>query len=215
VQVVVTEVAYTKMPIANAGNDQTVSLPLNVVYLDGSGSLPNGWTDSAAHVTYAWTKVSGPAQYSLGAVSLPVAGYNVTTVIAKDLISGVYLFAFRVTNAAGEFDEDTVRVDVVDDPVERNTVTYHELSWALGDVYGLGESLQSLSTPIRPDLFNSGNAQVQVGLKLNSSSPWVSVPFRGSDRFSYDQVPIILWILCDPVDPLLVGTTSSIKIKLP
>ncbi len=42
-------------PTANAGNDQTITLPTSTVTLSGSGTDPDG-TISA----YSWTKISGP-----------------------------------------------------------------------------------------------------------------------------------------------------------
>jgi len=45
-----------KPPIANAGADQTITLPIDSVMLDGSAS-----TDLDNNITsYAWTKISGP-----------------------------------------------------------------------------------------------------------------------------------------------------------
>lgn len=45
-----------KPPIANAGSDQTINLPVNSVTLDGSSS-----TDPDKNiVNYRWTKISGP-----------------------------------------------------------------------------------------------------------------------------------------------------------
>jgi hypothetical protein len=44
-----------KTPSVNAGNDQTVTLPVNSVALTGSGSDSDGTISS-----YLWTKVSGP-----------------------------------------------------------------------------------------------------------------------------------------------------------
>ena len=43
-------------PTANAGTDQSITLPTSTVSLSGSGTDPDG-TISA----YSWTKISGPA----------------------------------------------------------------------------------------------------------------------------------------------------------
>ena len=43
-------------PTANAGTDQTITLPTNTVSLSGSGTDPDGTISS-----YSWTKISGPA----------------------------------------------------------------------------------------------------------------------------------------------------------
>ena len=48
-------------PVANAGPDQTITLPTNTIYLDGSGS-----TDPDNNITsYAWTKISGPLSFNI------------------------------------------------------------------------------------------------------------------------------------------------------
>src|SRR5262245_580262 len=48
-------------PVANAGSDQTIILPLNTVALDGSGSTdPNNDISS-----YLWTKISGPSSFTI------------------------------------------------------------------------------------------------------------------------------------------------------
>ena len=48
-------------PVADAGADQTITLPTNTVNLDGSGS-----TDPDNNITgYAWTKISGPSTFNI------------------------------------------------------------------------------------------------------------------------------------------------------
>jgi hypothetical protein len=48
-------------PVANAGADQTVTLPTNTVNLDGSASA-----DPDNNITnYAWTKISGPPSFNI------------------------------------------------------------------------------------------------------------------------------------------------------
>jgi hypothetical protein len=50
-----------KPPVANAGPDQTLALPANMVNLDGSGS-----TDPDNNIAYySWTKISGPSVYNI------------------------------------------------------------------------------------------------------------------------------------------------------
>ena len=53
-------------PVANAGTDQTITLPINSVTINGSGSSdPDGSIS-----TYLWTKISGPTQFTIGNTSL-------------------------------------------------------------------------------------------------------------------------------------------------
>src|SRR6476620_12699785 len=88
-------------PVANAGNDTTIMLPVNTANLDGSLSF-----DPDSNITgYLWTKISGPSSFNItdtNAVQTPVI----------NLVQGVYLFELKVTDADGLFDRDTIRVTV-------------------------------------------------------------------------------------------------------
>ncbi len=87
-------------PTANAGADQTITLPINSVTLNGSGSDPDGTITS-----YQWTKVSGPAA---GTITSPTSAS--TTVTA--LVQGVYKFELKVTDNGGATGKDTMQVIV-------------------------------------------------------------------------------------------------------
>jgi hypothetical protein len=71
--------------VANAGNDQTIILPVASASLDGSGSVNA--------TSYTWTQVSGP---NTAAITTPV---NVTTT-ATGLIRGIYIFDLTVNGGA-------------------------------------------------------------------------------------------------------------------
>ena len=87
-------------PTANAGPDQTITLPTNSVTLAGSGTDPDGTV-----AAYLWTKISGPAA---GTITSPnTAGTTVT-----GLIQGTYLFELKVTDNGGLFGRDTMQVTV-------------------------------------------------------------------------------------------------------
>jgi ribosomal protein L14 len=88
-------------PIANAGADITLTLPTNVANLNGSGSSdPDGTISS-----YAWTWVSGPAQYGIANASSANTSVN-------NLLQGVYQFQLTVTDNAGATATDIVKVTV-------------------------------------------------------------------------------------------------------
>jgi len=92
-------------PIANAGTDQTISLPTNTITLNGNGS-----TDPDNNITsYAWSKISGPASFNIGNASI------VQTQVAN-LIEGVYQFELKVADAGGLFSKDTMQVTVNHEP---------------------------------------------------------------------------------------------------
>ncbi|TAL47409.1 MAG: hypothetical protein EPN92_04905 [Chitinophagaceae bacterium] len=88
-------------PVANAGPDQTISLPTNTVTLDGSAS-----TDPDNNITgYAWTKISGPSFFN-------IANVNAVQTQVINLAEGLYQFVLKVTDAGGLFSRDTMQVTV-------------------------------------------------------------------------------------------------------
>ena len=95
-------------PSANAGGDQTITLPANSVTLTGSGTESNGTI-----VSYAWVKTGGPAP---GVITTP--GQAQTTVTG--LVQGVYTFQLTVTDNSGVTATDVVTVTVNPDPTPGN-----------------------------------------------------------------------------------------------
>ena len=87
-------------PVANAGTDQTITLPINTVTLTGSGTDADGTI-----VSYQWTKVSGPASYNI------VSPLQAQTVV-NNLIPGIYQFEFQVTDNLGASAKDTMTLIV-------------------------------------------------------------------------------------------------------
>src|SRR5262249_12035692 len=84
-----------------AGADVTITLPTNSVTLNGSASKdPDGTI-----VTYAWTKITGPSQFSI-----TNAGSATTTVTG--LAAGVYVFRLTVSDNQGATCSDDVTVTV-------------------------------------------------------------------------------------------------------
>ncbi len=94
-------------PTANAGADQSITLPASSVTLSGSGTDPDGTIAS-----YAWTRISGPNTPTI--VSPSSASINVT-----GLIAGTYVFRLTVTDNLGAtgFDEITVTVNATAVPI--------------------------------------------------------------------------------------------------
>lgn len=93
--------APNRPPVARAGQDQTITLPVSNVLLDGSGS-----TDPDNNIIgYAWRKIAGPAS---SLFSDPVA----IKPDVSNLTNGVYHFELTVTDALGLFTTDTVQVAV-------------------------------------------------------------------------------------------------------
>jgi len=88
-------------PVANAGGDISITLPVNNTTLNGSASNdPDGSISS-----YSWTKISGPASYTINDTSVAVTGLT-------NLVQGVYSFRLLVTDNNGTSAADTVVVTV-------------------------------------------------------------------------------------------------------
>ncbi|HEU5164501.1 MAG TPA: PKD domain-containing protein [Chitinophagaceae bacterium] len=89
-------------PVANAGPDQTITLPANTVALNGSASTdPNNNISS-----YLWTKVSGPSSFT-------IANPNSVQTQVTNLVEGAYQFELKVTDARGMTGRDMVQVTVL------------------------------------------------------------------------------------------------------
>jgi len=96
-------------PVANAGGDQTITLPTSSIILDGTAS-----SDADGNITtFAWTKISGPALFS-------IINPNSSTTVVNNLMQGVYLFRLTVTDNSGATDNDTVAVTVNPAPLPPN-----------------------------------------------------------------------------------------------
>nr|WP_294903984.1 kelch repeat-containing protein [uncultured Lacibacter sp.] len=88
-------------PVARAGQDQIITLPVSKATLDGSAS-----TDPDNNIIgFAWRKIAGPSN---SVFSDPVA----VQTEASGLTNGVYQFELTVTDAEGLFSTDTMKVTV-------------------------------------------------------------------------------------------------------
>ncbi len=94
------EVVANRPPVANAGPDQEIMLPNNMITLDGSGS-----TDPDNNIIYyKWTKLS-PISFT------SFSSFEMQTTIS--LVSeGSYIFELKVIDAGGLFSKDTMQVKV-------------------------------------------------------------------------------------------------------
>jgi len=101
-QVKITETTtLNQAPVANAGINQTITLPTNSITLDGSNSFdPDGYI-----VDYSWNKASGP-----GAVTITNA--NTVTPTVFGLQAGQYTFQLTVTDNSGATGTDQVTITV-------------------------------------------------------------------------------------------------------
>jgi poly(3-hydroxybutyrate) depolymerase len=88
-------------PTANAGADINITLPNSSINLDGSGSKDS----DGSIVSYAWSKVSGPASFTIAAL-------NAVTSSVTGLLQGNYVFRLTVTDDKGATATDDVNVTV-------------------------------------------------------------------------------------------------------
>jgi hypothetical protein len=88
-------------PIANAGKDQFIVLPVDSVLLDGSASKDS----DGSIVSFNWKYISGPSSYTINSPSA-----NKT--IVKGLKIGTYRFVLTVKDNGGLSAKDTVNVTV-------------------------------------------------------------------------------------------------------
>jgi len=90
-----------KSPVAVAGNDQTITFPVDSLSLDGSASHdPEG-----SIVNYKWTKISGPASFRI------INASAIKTTV-KNLVEGLYVFELKVTDNDGVTAKDSIKVSV-------------------------------------------------------------------------------------------------------
>jgi hypothetical protein len=89
-------------PVANAGPDQTITLPVNSASFNGSNSSD----PESGPLTYSWTKVSGPSRYTL-------TNADQARPTASNLVAGVYKFRLEVTDISLLTTADTVALTVI------------------------------------------------------------------------------------------------------
>jgi len=87
-------------PIADAGPNKTVQLPVNTLSVTGTGTTTNGSIRG-----YLWSLVSGPNIPAINSPSSPTTAIN-------SLVAGTYIFQFAVTDDAGLIGVDTMNVQV-------------------------------------------------------------------------------------------------------
>lgn len=103
-----TDTDYIKMtvtapnvtPVANAGADKTITLPVNSVSITGTGTDADGTIAS-----YAWSKVSGS--------SATLSGASTATLTASALTEGSYTFRLTVKDNKGATKSDDMKVTVL------------------------------------------------------------------------------------------------------
>jgi len=103
VQFAVQDPPANKPPIARAGDDISIRLPINKIEVDGRNSEdPEGRLKS-----YQWTQKTGPSQAVIADATLALT-------LVENLIVGEYVFELTVTDDEGATSTDTVTVTVLE-----------------------------------------------------------------------------------------------------
>lgn len=127
-------------PVANAGADRSVNLPISTTTLNGSGSTDSDGTI----ISYAWSQLSGPSCSisNPSSVSTPVTGMTTP---------GIYTFNLLVTDNNGLTDNDTVAVTI-------NSLIVYPFKW-IGSAPACVLSMAG---------YNTGNALYATLLKVSN-----------------------------------------------
>jgi Disaggregatase related repeat len=94
------DIIEEKTPVVNAGEDQTLKLPVDSVILSGSATIEGGKITA-----YLWSEISGPSTPAIKS-----SGSAVTTV--KGLVAGSYVFQLMALDSSGETGVDMVSITV-------------------------------------------------------------------------------------------------------
>ncbi|MEP7277502.1 MAG: PKD domain-containing protein [Bacteroidota bacterium] len=94
------------VPVANAGTDISLVLPVNSTTLNGSAST----TPAGGGLSYTWTKISGPGSFI-------ISGDTTANPNISNLVEGAYQIKLTVTNTSGISNSDFVNIVVSAAPV--------------------------------------------------------------------------------------------------
>ena len=97
-------------PVANAGSDKTITLPTNTVQLNGNSSY-----DPDGTITYSWSKIAGPSQYTLSSTTI-------VNPVLSNLLAGTYTFRLTVTDNSGAKSTDDINIIVNPAPTNQSPV---------------------------------------------------------------------------------------------
>ncbi|XP_055595253.1 dyslexia-associated protein KIAA0319-like protein [Uranotaenia lowii] len=100
-------------PVANAGGDQSVTLPTNAIILNGTRS-----SDDLGITSYRWTRESG--SLAMGTI---IDGSDTKPVLmVTNIVPGRYVFKLTVSDGQGLSGTDTVSIIVHPDPLVMSLV---------------------------------------------------------------------------------------------
>jgi Secretion system C-terminal sorting domain/Bacterial pre-peptidase C-terminal domain len=161
-----------QLPVANAGPDQTITLPINSVTLRGSGTDPDGTISG-----YIWKKISGPELRD------NTFANNYASTTLTNLSQGTYTFALTVMDNRGVLSaEDLVNFTVnpattpiptpiptpvacTNDGFENNNTS------ASAAALTVGSTIQAKICPLTDiDFFSFSNASTRRNIRVTLSN---------------------------------------------
>lgn len=155
------EVILNKVPIADAGTSDTITLPIKTITLAGSGTDADGNI-----VAYLWSQVAGPRATSIENPGSP-------STIVNGFVEGKYLFQLMVTDNAGATGVDTVSISVA--PAKMQTLVLQPANnpteRSVTDLDGTDQSSSTgIDLPIDAWTVNGRPVKIRSLLKFDLSS---------------------------------------------
>jgi hypothetical protein len=188
--------------VANAGDDQTITLPTDSAVLDGSAS-------KGAIRSFHWIEIAGPT-------STNILNINPAKILVKTLVVGVYQFELTITDNSGVSAKDTVQI-VVKSIIQRE-YRYDGIVWEY-DADGAGNLYIGIEPP--PEPFFSGRP-VEVLVKSETDNDWRIAQlfhYPNSSAYVYSIYANTLWVFPYPhvfpwsANSFLAGKKVSVIVK--
>jgi predicted peptidase len=195
-------------PTAITGGNQTITLPVNSVTLDGSAS-------TGTITSYAWTKISG------GTATITSPSSVTTTVTG--LAQGIYVFQLSL-NGGASMASDTITVNPASTDVGNQKIDKFPVDASGDSLFGLTWLPASYSTspakkyPLIIFLHGSGQAGTgQAGLSnlINAGLPQKIAAGLQPSAVSPIDSQTYEFIVVSPQDPSWTPTYSKLKYILP
>ncbi len=208
---VTTSTTTNLAPVANAGTNQTITLPTNSVTLTGSGTDADGTIAS-----YAWTKVSGPSGETIA--SPAQAQTNIT-----GLLQGTYVFRLTVKDNAGASGTADVTITVnAAPPTSTPTITSIKIE---AENYASMSGIQTELTSDAGGGYNVGwqdnNDWMNYAVNISSAGTYL-VNFRVASYFTGAQFQLrnasgtsLSTVTVPNTGSFQTWTTISVQVTLP
>jgi len=213
--------SINKQPIAIAGPDLVITLPIDSVLLDGRSS-----SDADGKISgWRWTKISGPASFTI------ISPFESITKF-KAFVPGIYQFELSVTDNGGLSAKDSVMVTVkssqsnnlppvyYQDSLTGKEFIFNNLEWTHAGPGAIAEEEIWIGVGNRPDLFRDPQRPLEVSVKFDTSSVWLNIP-KWDGTITPSSIGFVHLIMYQnsfyvesyPMNFLLVDRKATLKIK--